>query len=229
MCEPGASPGIVDCVFTKCVPQNAGRRTADLRAPASPNSTRRGALFAALATAEAGSVLSFRRLRHELAAHGAPRRLLRAASRAARDEARHARVMGSFARRAGAPPSQPALDPGPVRPLVDVALENAIEGCVLETHAALVMNWQAMHAETSELRGALRRIARDEERHAVLAWAVAAWLEPRLSADERARVRFATRCVARRLRERPAGPGAPPPRAVAMVVTGLRPRPPLPA
>jgi hypothetical protein len=48
---------------------------------------------------EAASVDAFRVLRLELRAHSAPRRLLRAASRAARDERRHARAAGALARR----------------------------------------------------------------------------------------------------------------------------------
>ena len=34
----------------------------------------------------------------------------------------------------------------------------------------------------------MKAIAEDETKHAALAWDVAAWLEPQLSADERARI-----------------------------------------
>jgi hypothetical protein len=34
----------------------------------------------------------------------------------------------------------------------------------------------------------MKKIAEDETKHAALAWDVAAWLEPQLSADERARI-----------------------------------------
>jgi len=50
---------------------------------------------------------------------------------------------------------------------------------------ALVAHYQANAAESAEVRDAMRAIARDETAHASLSWDVAAWLEPRLSADER--------------------------------------------
>jgi hypothetical protein len=42
-----------------------------------------------------------------------------------------------------------------------------------------------------KVRSVMKRIARDETRHAELAWAVAQWIEPRLDGDERRRVREA--------------------------------------
>ena len=78
------------------------------------------------------------------------------------------------------------------RSLLDIALENAIEGCVRETYGAAVASWQAKQAGDPALRSLMRGIARDERRHAALSWRVGAWLERRLSDEERARV-FAAR------------------------------------
>jgi len=140
---------------------------------------------------EAASVDAFRVLRHELHAHGAPRRLLRGASRSARDERRHARAAGALARRFGvAIPAVERAD-SPRRSLEAIALENAVEGCVRETWGALVALRQASRAGELSVRATMRRIARDEIRHAELAWAIDRWIAPRLTARQRGRVREA--------------------------------------
>ena len=76
-----------------------------------------GDWFAAAAHLEAASVHAFRRLHDELAAHGAPARLLRAARRAQRDEVRHARLTARMARRFGGHPVPPRVAPVPLRAL----------------------------------------------------------------------------------------------------------------
>lgn len=150
-----------------------------------------GAYLAEACTMEAASVTSFRRLERELAALGAPRGLRRRASASALDEARHTRLMRRLARRAGAEPKKPRIARIATRSPLAIALENAVEGCVHETWSALVARFQADHANDGELRAAMEIIARDEARHAALAWDVRAWLDQRLTDDERARVREA--------------------------------------
>jgi hypothetical protein len=149
---------------------------------------------AGMAWLEAVSVHAFARLERELAAHGAPRRLRRDARRARRDEVRHAGQMRRLAqRRGGVPrcPDKPAF--APVRPLARVALENGVEGCVRETYGALQDFVDGLASPDAEIRQALRRIGKDECRHAELAWAIHAWALPRLSQSERARVEGAMR------------------------------------
>ena len=63
-----------------------------------------------------------------------------------------------------------------------------MEGCIRETYGALVAGYQARRATDPALRSVLGRIARDEARQAALAHEVAAWLEPRLDAGERAAI-----------------------------------------
>jgi hypothetical protein len=124
----------------------------------------------------------------------APRSLVRAAERSARDEVRHARVMSRLARRRGAAPARVTVKRGRgARSLEAFAIENAVEGCVRESFAALVATRQATCAPDPELDLAMGRIAKDETRHAALAWEIARWVEPRLSAAARARVRRAAR------------------------------------
>ena len=96
--------------------------------------------------------------------------------------------MALLAHRFGATPAKVEVAPQHARTPFDIALENAVEGCVRETYGALVAEYQARTAADPEIRSVLRRIARDEARHARLSHDVAAWLEPRLSSDERAAI-----------------------------------------
>ena len=152
--------------------------------------------LAEMARLEAASVFAFKRLRDELAAHGAPRRLLRACGRAARDEVRHARTMGALARRRGQRIEAPRVEPARPRSLAAMATENAVEGCVRETYGALVATRDADAHPDPLVRAAMKRIAKDETRHAALSWEIAAWIEPRLDAAARARLRAARRSAA---------------------------------
>ncbi len=152
-----------------------------------------GAFFARDAALEAASVHAFRRLSAELAAHRAPRSLRARAKRAAEDEVRHARTMKRFAKRFGGKCNRVGAASANVRDLEAIAIENVVEGCVGETHAALIATFQAERAKDPAVRAAMRTIARDETRHAALAWDVAAWLDARLPSDSRARVESARR------------------------------------
>ena len=152
-----------------------------------------GRYFARAAHLEAVSIDAFRILRAELRAHRAPKRLLRAASRAARDEIRHARTARALARSYGVRAERPVVARSAVRSLAAIALENAVEGCVRETFGALVASAQACDAIDPQVRAAMVTIARDETRHAALGWELARWLRPRLDAETRARVDAAMR------------------------------------
>jgi rubrerythrin len=137
---------------------------------------------------EAAAEPAFRRLRAELHELGAPRSLLRAASRAARDERRHARSMRALSLRHGARAQAPQIAARSARSLEAIATENAVEGCVRELYGALVATYQAEHAADVELRTRMRRIALEETRHAALSARVQRWLEQRLDAEARRRV-----------------------------------------
>jgi hypothetical protein len=141
---------------------------------------------------EAGSILAFARLELELEHHGAPADLVRRAAAFVSDEASHAHMVSAQAARFGARvAAPPVLRCGDARTLIEIAIENAIEGCVRETFGALLATYQAAHARDPELAEMFRRIADDETRHAALAWDIAAWLDERLSNAERDAVRRA--------------------------------------
>ncbi len=139
-------------------------------------------------TMEAASVESFIRLARELEFHGAPPSLVRAARKAARDEQRHAAWCLSHLP-AGTTPSvtAPSGAQEVLRPLLDVALENAREGCVHETFSAVVSGAQAQRGP-SALQHGLARLAAEEHQHACLAWRVHAWAMEHLDETQRAAV-----------------------------------------
>lgn len=179
---------------------------------------------------EAASVHAFAALAAELARLGAPAELLAALAEAARDEERHAAQVIALARRRGAELVAPTIAEAPPRDLLALAVENAIEGCVYETWAALVATHQARAARDPELRAVFAEIAADEARHADLAWAIDAWLSGQLDHVGRLAVAAARRTAANALAEALAEApeqaellalGLPSPRAAVQLCAGL--------
>jgi hypothetical protein len=189
----GGSGMVVWCTPEYNLPQPCGGGRAprgfiprDARA-----ASQAAAYLACMAQLEAASVDAFHALHADLARLGAPRRLLVAVRAAARDEVRHARMVGSMAERFGACPPPVSVAAAPARSVEELAIENAEEGCVKETFGAAVAAAQARRARDPEVRKMMRAIARDELGHAALAWRIAAWLDVRLDANARQRVREA--------------------------------------
>jgi hypothetical protein len=169
-------------------PGGCGRRPGGMTDCAARAPTAAGAYLAACAHLEAASVHAFARLARDLAAHGAPRRLVAAALRAADDEVAHAAAVRRLAARHGAHVPALAVAPAAVASLEAVATDNAVEGGVHETWGVVVALHQARAATDPAVRAALAPIARDEADHAALAAAVDAWARPRLGAAARRRI-----------------------------------------
>lgn len=212
----------------------AGRRPSDLPMTSNGGPGGLGGWLSDMTGLEAASIRAFRTLEAELKAHRAPASLRRRARDAAADEVRHARTMARFARkyagpspRVRAPRTRGHAAP---RSLLAMARENAVEGCARETFAALVTEVLARGAHDRALGAALRRIARDETRHASLAHAVRRWLDAKLTPAERLEVDAAYRATLHRLedeapiflteRER-ALAGVPEPRALRALARSL--------
>jgi hypothetical protein len=140
---------------------------------------------------EEAAVTAFRELRDELRALGAPRSMVAAATRFARDEVRHAKAMRSLALRRGSVPERPRFRRTRRRSLLEMAVENMAEGCVRETYGALLARWQSIHAGEPDVAKAMARIAEEELLHAALGWAITRWAAPRMTATERDHVRRA--------------------------------------
>jgi hypothetical protein len=166
-----------------------GRCPEGLAAPMSPGARDPlGAWLAANAHLEAASIDAFEILTAELGAHRAPPALIRAARAAGADEYRHAEIVGRLAAQRGAVPPAAQVNRGPIRDLESVARENAVEGCVRETYAVVLALRQGCAATDPAIRSAMAGIARDEARHAALAWAVDAWSRALLTPAARRRV-----------------------------------------
>jgi hypothetical protein len=176
------------CSVAECATFCSGRRTAGAEPVVLAAGDATAEWLARMAHLEAVSVPAFARLERELAAHGAPERLLAGARRARLDEERHARMMSELARAAGARVAAADVAPIALRPLEDVARENAIEGCVRETIGAAQAHRQAQLTGDARLARVLAAIAVDETRHSNLAWAVDAWARAQLSPAARRRV-----------------------------------------
>jgi hypothetical protein len=189
---------VTDCTLACAAGAGSGRRPPGLRSPSLAGAGLAHELVR-MAHLEAASVPAFAQLAAELAAHRAPERLIAGARRARADEERHARVVGELARAAGARPWPLDVAPTPLRPLVEVARENAVEGCVRETAGAVVAARQARAFADPRLRRIFAAIAADERRHANLAWAVDDWARPRLSPAERRAVDAARAAAVRDL------------------------------
>jgi hypothetical protein len=144
--------------------------------------------------AEHASVPAFARFALQLAALGAPARLLADTARAIGDEVEHARIAFTLARRHGGV----AVGPGPLAmdgafdprvELVAVVELALVEACVGETLAAIEAAEAAEAAEDPALHSLLARIAADELRHAELGWRFVAWALPRIHAPDRDHLR----------------------------------------
>ena len=139
---------------------------------------------------EHASVAAFARLTMHLLSVGAPPELIVESQRASLDEVRHARACFALASRYGGESRGPsslslegALD---IASMGDIARLTVEEGCVGETLGAALAREQLAVARDPVVVAALRRIARDEARHAALAWRFARWAVLRSDGSMRA-------------------------------------------
>ncbi len=147
---------------------------------------------------EQASVTAFRELAALLERMSAPVELIERCRQAALDEVEHARLFHALARDLGAtivPPSQRKV----ASSLVEVAVHNAVEGCVHETWAAFLASWSAERAHGAVLRAVHQQLAPDELEHAELSWMLLTWLYVQLDESGKTRVRDALRTGLARL------------------------------
>ncbi|MBM74796.1 MAG: hypothetical protein CMK59_05305 [Proteobacteria bacterium] len=140
------------------------------------------------AQSERASVQSFLLLAQELKNHGAPNFLITRLQQAAKEEIEHARMMQRLCQERGLslPPLSEAAPQQ--RSLLEIAIENAVEGCVHERYAALQAHYQAYHVEDERLRVYFSKIAREETEHTALADDIHTWLMSRLTKSEQTMV-----------------------------------------
>jgi len=134
--------------------------------------------LAAMAHLEAASVDAFVELAAALEDAGADPSLVERCLAAAEDERNHASWLG---RLAGVDPEGCTDKSNDLRAL---AIQNATEGCVHETFAALVGLERARRITDPRLKPIFLRIAQDELRHAQLAWDLHHWFSQRFDVEE---------------------------------------------
>jgi len=145
------------------------------------------AFFAQSAHLESAAVVAFEYLAQELEAYHAPTEFIQLANEAAQEEIEHAKLMTELAAHFGsATVPKVEVTPFALRPLHEIAYENALEGCTRETYGALKGLWQAETAEESFVRTATAQVGHDESRHAALSWAIDDWIRPLLTAEQNA-------------------------------------------
>jgi len=169
-----------------------GRRPEGLLVGDARGARPEGAFFARVEQLERAAVIAFERTARELSAHGAPSSLVRAVERARREELAHveiaARWRHAFGGELGAVVSR---EPLTTRSLVELARENATEGCVHEHWGAILAAVQAASVQHGPLAGDLATIARDEASHAALSLRIDRWVRTRLTAAERRAIEVA--------------------------------------
>jgi hypothetical protein len=162
----------------------ARHRNRHVRAHMADEATRQAILthWANEASAECASIPAFLALARDLEKVGAPRGLVEAALRAAREEATHTNLCLALA---NAHADQPIMTRTPAIPtstdidrealLQRLTLEAFWDGSVAEGSAAVVAQRSAVDTRDDATRLALQTIARDEANHAELARLIVAY------------------------------------------------------
>lgn len=140
---------------------------------------RAASAWAEMGRMEHASVASFARFTVELMVFRAPSKLMEDALRALGDEIKHAKLafaMASrYARRAIGPGVLEVSDVEYTAELATSVEAAVLEGCIGETVAALEAATLLATAEDPDVRAVLTQVAKDEARHAELAFRYVAW------------------------------------------------------
>lgn len=152
-----------------------------------------GDYFADMAAMETAAITAFRYLVLELTAYQAPTTLIRLAQAAIEEETRHAQMAGLLSQACGTAVPMVEVPDFQLRTLFEIALENAVEGCVNETFAAACGLWQHQQAGFEVFRQVIGHIAEEEVGHAALSWAIHEWAMPQLTPEQQDYIRQAQR------------------------------------
>ncbi|MGB1257168.1 MAG: ferritin-like domain-containing protein, partial [Thiolinea sp.] len=150
-----------------------------------------GEYLADMAAMETAAITAFDYLSRELEAYAAPVELIARARQAVAEETRHAEMAGLLSAAYDTTVPEVSVDEFSLRSLYEIALENAVEGCVNETFAAACGLWQSEHAALDVFRQVISHITDEEMGHAALSWDIHAWIMPQLTVAEQAQIRTA--------------------------------------
>lgn len=183
-CYPAEiTDGDSSCVIGRPYWDGGAQRQAPLLSSAAGSGAsdpERAAAWALAGSGEHASVAAFARLSLELMALGAPSSLLRDVHQAALEEVKHAEQCWELARLFGGAEVRPGPFPFQSPPntnigLAELAAAAVREGCLAETLGAHVLSVAAEHAREPTVRAALRSMAEEEARHAVVSFRIVAW------------------------------------------------------
>ncbi|MGB1311178.1 MAG: hypothetical protein ACPG47_08190 [Leucothrix sp.] len=150
-----------------------------------------GQYLADMTAMETAAITAFYYLSRELEAYNAPAELITRARKAMLEETRHSEMAALLAASFDAEMPEVSVDDFCLRSLYEIALENAVEGCVNETFAAACGLWQSEHAQLGVFRQVIGHITEEEMGHASLSWDIHQWIMPQLSEAEQEQVRIA--------------------------------------
>lgn len=174
----------VECETSGAIYVCEGRRHLSWRRPRSrARVSSVGRWLSEAAANEAASVRSFGSLARELSGRCSPR-LVALLRRAAKQEVGHARLLTSLAVEYGCRRPRTGFVSTGYRSLLEIAVENAKEGCVSETLSGLIAAHQSQQATDPAVRRAFTVIASEEAEHAQLAWELHGELRRTLRSDE---------------------------------------------
>lgn len=150
-----------------------------------------GQYLADMTAMETAAITAFYYLSRELEAYKAPAELIARARQAVLEETRHSEMAALLAASFDAQMPEVCVDDFCLRSLYDIALENAVEGCVNETFAAACGLWQSENAKLDVFREVIAHITEEEMGHAELSWEIHQWIMPQLSQAEQEQIRIA--------------------------------------
>lgn len=150
-----------------------------------------GHYFAEIASMETAAVTAFRFLVQELEAYQAPNALIQMAREAIQEEIGHAEMTRLLAQAYDTAVPAVIIDDFKLRSLFEIALDNAVEGCVNETFAAASGYWQQQFAEHPVFKAVIGHITDEESKHATLSWAIHEWVMPQLTSAQQLAIHHA--------------------------------------
>lgn len=162
------------------------------------------AFFVEEALAEEQAVERWEELGNELQALSAPREFVEYCSSASLSALRHAKELQLAIRRHGAEPISSRSLLGPVRELHQLAMDNAVQGCIVCTFRAVRLRHQAETATHPEVIRIVSELAADESRHAGFYWELHHWALGQISPQRGRDIRALQLVAIRQLRETPA-------------------------
>ena len=150
-----------------------------------------GNYFAHMAAMESAAMTAFDYLAQELEFYAAPHHLIQMAHEAINEEAEHAALARLLTEAYDGANYKIEIKPFQLRSFFEIALENAVEGCVNETFAAALGYWQQEHAVLETFKQVIAHITEEESKHAALSWEIHEWAFPQLSINEQQQIRQA--------------------------------------